>query len=163
MEDALHLNFLREKIEDIRSALFFSQSASVLKLPNCLVSALQVDEIGNVWLLAPRPQQQLREFEQRFPVRLDFYQKGKQFYLNITGNARIIVEPSELDEMFDVLRIQKNLLKRWILIKVQVTDAQYHGTSPVVKQNRLASLYTHFNKWIISNLFPVAQKMGVPQ
>lgn len=152
MVNTLHLSFLREKIEDIRSALFFSKSESVLKLPNCLVTALQVDEIGNVWLLAPRPKQQLKEFEQRFPVRLDFYQKGKEFYLNVSGNARIILEPSELDEMIETLRVQKNILKRWMLIKVQITDAQYHGTAPVIKTNWLNSLYTQINKWLFPDL-----------
>ena len=152
MVNTLHLSFLREKIEDIRSALFFSMSESILRLPNSLVSALQVDEIGNIWVLAPRPKQQLREFEQRFPVQLNFYQKGKEFYLNVAGNARIILEPSELDEMLDSLQVQKNILKKWILIKVQITDAQYHGSAPIVKNNWLTGLYAQLNKWLFPNL-----------
>jgi hypothetical protein len=148
MINTLHLSFLREKIEDIRSALFFSMSESVLRLPNSLVSALRVDDIGNIWLLATRPKQQLKEFEQRFPVRLDFYQKGKEFYLNVSGNARIILEPSELDEMLESVHAQKNILKRWILVKVQITDVQYHGTAPIAKNNWLTSIYTQFNKWL---------------
>jgi hypothetical protein len=152
MVNTLHLSFLREKIEDIRSALFFSRSESVLKLPNSLVSALQVDEIGNIWLLAPRPKQQLKEFEQRFPVQLNFYQKGKEFYLNVAGNARIVLEPSELDEMLDALHVQKNILKKWILIKVQITDAQYHSTVPVMKNNWLTGFYAQVNKWLFPNL-----------
>lgn len=152
MINSLHINFLREKIEDIRSALFFSQSESVLKLPNSLVSALQVDEIGNIWLLAPRPKQQLKEFEQRFPVQLNFYQKGKEFYLNVAGNARIVLEPSELDEMLDSLQVQKNLLKKWILLKVKITDAEYHGAVPVVKTNWLTNVYTQLNRWLFPDL-----------
>ena len=148
MVSTLPINFLREKIEDIRSALFFSMSESVLKLPNNLVSALQVDEIGNIWLLLPRPKQQLKEFEQRFPVRLDFYQKGKDYYLNIAGNARIILEPSEVDEMLDVLRTQKNILQKWFLIKIQITDAQYHGATTSIKQNWLTNVYGHLNRWL---------------
>lgn len=152
MTNTLHISFLREKIEDIRSALFFSMSESVLRLPNSLVSALQVDEIGNIWVLAPRPKQQLREFEQRFPVQLNFYQKGKDFYLNIAGNARIVLEPSELDEMLDILHVQKNILKKWILIKVQISDAQYHDTTPLIKNNWLTNLYAQLNKWLFPNL-----------
>lgn len=152
MVNTLHSNFLREKIEDIRSALFFSKSESVLRLPNSLVSALQVDEIGNIWLLAPRPKQQLREFEQRFPVQLNFYQKGKDFYLNVAGNARIILEPSEMDEMLNELQAQKNILKKWILLKVEITDADYHGTAPVIKSSWLTNLYLQVNKWLSPNL-----------
>lgn len=152
MTNTLHISFLREKIEDIRSALFFSMSESVLRLPNSLVSALQVDEIGNIWLLAPRPKQQIKEFEQRFPVQLNFYQKGKEYYLNISGNAHIVLEPSELDEMLDTLHLQKNILKKWILMKVRISDAQYHGTAPLAKNNWLTTLYAQLNKWLFPNL-----------
>lgn len=152
MIDTLHVGFLKEKIEDIRSALLFSDSKAVLRLPNCLVSAFQVDELGNIWLLAPLPKQQLREFEQRFPVQLNFYRKGKTFYLNIKGEANIILEPSELDEMLHCINAQKDFLKKYIFLKVRIADTHYHETSTATKNHWLSNVYSQMNKWILGNI-----------
>ncbi|ANE50660.1 hypothetical protein [Flavisolibacter tropicus] len=70
------LTFLQEKIEQIGSAIFFNQSESVLKLPTSLVSNIKVDDFGYMWFFVQKPKQNLQEFDNEFPVRMDFFKKG---------------------------------------------------------------------------------------
>ena len=41
--------FLREKIKNLGSAIFFNQSDAVLKLPTSIVKIINVDEYGYIW------------------------------------------------------------------------------------------------------------------
>ena len=68
MVNPQHINFLSEKVKDLKTALFYSNSSSVLKLPAGVVTAINVDEVGQIWLLVPRPKQSVKEFERNFPV-----------------------------------------------------------------------------------------------
>src|SRR3981081_3197136 len=84
------LLFLKEKIQDINSAIFFNLSEAVLKLPTSIITTLKVDEFGYVWFFLERPRQQLNEFEREFPTRMDYFRKGKDYSLQIMGKAWIV-------------------------------------------------------------------------
>ena len=73
------LPFIREKIQELRSALFFSQSSSLLRMTTTIISIVKVDEVGQIWFYVPRPRQALHEFDREFPARLEFFRKGKAF------------------------------------------------------------------------------------
>ncbi len=90
------LDFLKEKIQDLGSAIFFNLSDSVLKFPTSLVNSMQVDDYGYVWFWVQKPRQSIREFENGFPVRLDFYRKGKHYFLQVTGKAWVVTDPEEM-------------------------------------------------------------------
>ena len=57
------IQFLQDKIEDLRSALFFSLSNAVLKMPTTIVTTLKVDDAGQIWFFVNRPAQFLHEFD----------------------------------------------------------------------------------------------------
>ena len=97
MKAANNISFLQDKIQGIGSALFYNLSSGVLKFPTAIVNILQVDEVGNAWFFANRPEQQLQEFDLEFPAYLQLYRKGKGYYLQITGRAYIINDPEELN------------------------------------------------------------------
>src|SRR5262245_22734223 len=69
------LNFVRDKIRNIGSALFYSDQDSVLKFPTSIITALKVDEVGQVWFYMNRPSQYIHQFDTQFPARLDFFRK----------------------------------------------------------------------------------------
>ncbi len=96
------LNFLQEKIREIGSAICFNLSNSVLKLPTSIVTTLQVDDYGFVWFFIQKPKQLLTEFESEFPVRLDFFKKGKSHFLQVAGKARVVNDPEEMNAFFTV-------------------------------------------------------------
>lgn len=127
MMNFLQLQFLQKKIADIQSALFSNESEAVLKLPTSVINALAVDDAGQIWFFVNRPSQLLREFDKEFPAKLNFFKKGKDYFLHITGKAYIIDDPEELyhlvslsDEIRDAA-----INNTYVLVKMRVQKAEY--------------------------------------
>jgi len=123
------LNFLQEKIQQIGSAIFFNLSDSVLKLPTSLVSTLKVDDYGYVWFFVKKPKQHLQEFENEFPVRLDFFKKGIDCFLQISGKGWVVKDPEEIMNC-RMLLSDASLLgsSEMVLVKVKMLKAEYYET-----------------------------------
>ena len=119
-----NLPFLRGKIQELKNALFFSENNSVLRMATTVVSILKVDELGQLWFFVARPTQALHEFDREFPVRLEFFRKGKGFFLHIKGKAYIVDDPEEINGLlFEDLKEQIN--PGMVLIKVKMGKADY--------------------------------------
>jgi general stress protein 26 len=118
------LRFLQEKIRDLKNALFFSQHTSLLRIATTIVSILQVDELGQMWFFVARPQQALNEFDREFPVRLEFFRKGREFFLHISGKAFIVTDPEEINSL-EHDDIRKQTAANLVLIKVRMMKADY--------------------------------------
>ncbi len=120
------LAFLQEKIHAIGSAIFFNLSDSVLKLPTSLISTLRVDDYGFIWFYVQKPRQNLKEFEAEFPVRLDFFKKGINCFLQISGKGWVVSDPEEIYALSlwtDSLRPSDN--EGSVLVKVKMLRAEY--------------------------------------
>jgi len=146
-----HLGFVREKINEIGSALFFSQNNSVLRLPATVVKALEVDEVGQVWFFLHRPTQSLQEFDREFPARLDFYRKGMQYFLQVAGRASIVTDPEEINQLEGLGLPEETCLKareEMILVRLKILKADYFST---VSDKRTFSWKAMFSK--ISHAF----------
>lgn len=143
-----HLPFLQEKISELRSALFFSLSNAVLKMPTTIVTALKVDEVGQVWFFVNRPMQNIQEFDREFPARLEFFRKGKNFYLKIAGKACIVNDPEELNGLVNVSEdIKSKAMNQLVLVKVKIQSAEYVENPPAETSGWLHAIRTQFNKW----------------
>ena len=120
------LNFVQEKIQEIGSAIFFNLSDSVLKLPTSLVTTLKVDDYGFVWFFVQKPKQNLNEFENEFPVRLDFFRKGKSCYMQVIGKGWVVTDPEEMNFFVTLPDEAKQLaMNEMVLVKVKMTRAEY--------------------------------------
>jgi len=123
------LGFVREKINGIGSALFFSQNSSVLKLPVTIVNALEVDDVGHVWFFLNRPTQSLQEFDREFPARLDFYRKGKHYFLQVAGRASIVTDPEEINQLEGMAdEIRRKAMHQLVLVRFKIVKADYFST-----------------------------------
>jgi len=122
------LQFLREKIQDLKSALFFSQNTSLLRMATTIVSILKVDELGQMWFFVPRPKQALHEFDREFPVRLEFFRKGKRFFLHVAGRAFIVNDPEEINSLV-YEEIREQAAGHMVLIKLKMMKADYFESS----------------------------------
>ncbi|HEX2608105.1 MAG TPA: pyridoxamine 5'-phosphate oxidase family protein [Flavisolibacter sp.] len=121
------LNFLRDRINEIGSAIFFNQSDSVLKLPTSIVSTLKVDDYGFVWFLVQKPKQSLKEFETEFPVQLDFFKKGMSYFLQVMGKGWVVTDPEEMNTLEIVPDDAKQLaMHQMVLVKVKIMKAEYY-------------------------------------
>jgi general stress protein 26 len=92
-----NLQFIREKIYQVRSAIMYSMSDEVIKFPNSIATAVRVDDEGQLWFLCKKPVQFVSECEQNFPARLKFYRKGISFFLEVSGKATIVNNNSSLN------------------------------------------------------------------
>jgi hypothetical protein len=118
------LHFLQEKIKNLKNALFFSQNTSLLRIATTIVSVLKVDDLGQLWFFVPRPQQALQEFDREFPVKMEFFKKGADFFLHVSGKAYIVNDPEEMNSLMhdDIRELAGNHL---VLIKVKMLKADY--------------------------------------
>ena len=120
------LDFLRDRIHEIRSALFANTSNEAFKLPTCIISALNIDNEGQICFFIHRPDLYMEEYDMEFPAKLDFYRKGKPFFLKISGQAQIIADK---DEMLNYIGLPGNVdlpsLSKLLLVKVKVEHAEY--------------------------------------
>jgi len=123
------LNFLQDKIKEIGSAIFFNLSDSVLKLPTSIVTTVNVDDYGFVWFFIQRPKQQLKEFETEFPVRLDFFKKGKSCFLQVMGKGWVVTDPEEMNAFVILPEEAKQFAgSEMVLVKVKIMKAEYYET-----------------------------------
>jgi len=121
------LRFLTEKIQDLKHAIFFSESTSVLRMATTIVTLSKMDELGQLWFFVPRPQQALQEFDREFPVRLEFFKKGRRFFLHVLGKAFIVTDPEEVNSLVHD-DIREQAADHRVLIKVRMMKADYFGT-----------------------------------
>ncbi|HTR31084.1 MAG TPA: pyridoxamine 5'-phosphate oxidase family protein [Puia sp.] len=121
------LRFLREKIQDLKHAIFFSENTSLLRMATTIVTLSKIDELGQLWFFVPRPQQSLQEFDREFPVRLEFFKKGRQFFLHMLGKAFIVTDPEEINSLVHE-DIREQTADHLVLIKVRMTKADYFET-----------------------------------
>ena len=147
-----HFDFVRERINEIGSALFFSQNNSVLRLPVSVVTALEVDEVGHIWFFLHRPTQSLQEFDREFPARLDFYRKGKRYFVQVDGRASIVTDPEEINGLEGMTEDTRRMAReQLVLVRFKILKADYFST---VSDKRSFSWKSMFSK-IGHAFFPV--------
>ena len=141
--------FLREKIKNLGSAIFFNQSDAVLKLPTSIVRIINVDEYGYIWFFMQKPPQQLNEFEKEFPVKLDFFRKGLDYSLQVIGNGYIVSDPEEVFVITtNIDEVKKFNPNEMVLIKVKMTRADYFNNITVTKSSRFQNAISFLQSWI---------------
>lgn len=120
----IHLNFLSNRILEIGSALFTNTSNATFKLPTSVISVLTVDEAGNILFFLHNPDLFIDESDKEFPARLDFYRKGKPFFLQVSGRALVITSRDEINALLDKMPEHRvNIFSRVMLVKVRIEQA----------------------------------------
>ncbi|GAA4334172.1 hypothetical protein [Flaviaesturariibacter amylovorans] len=124
------LQFLQEKIRTIGSAIFFNQSDAVLKLPTSVVTNFKVDDYGYVWFFMKKPNQDIRQFEQDFPVRLDYFRKGVDCFLQVQGKGWVVTDPEEMYAFLEMNEdINPQVFQDMVLVKVKMQKAEFYETA----------------------------------
>jgi general stress protein 26 len=126
-----NLEFLKDRIFEIKSALLFSLSDEIVKIPASIISILKIDEEGQLWFFTNRPKQILFDEDKLFPARLQFYRKGKPFYLQVAGIASID-DAKEKIHAFAGLNpeTENKAMEDMLLIKLKMTKAEYYEQKP---------------------------------
>lgn len=110
MENDYKLMFIKNKLQQIKSAVMYATTGNSIRLPNDIVEFESVDDDGLLWFSAHIPRHWVKSYELHFPAKLIFYRKGVDYYVEITGTAVVV---NKQDVMYGENNIQggKLLLK----------------------------------------------------
>jgi len=97
MENDYKLMFIKNKLEQIKSAVMYPTNSNIVRLPNDIVEFESVDDDGLLWFSAHAPRNWEKAYELHFPTKLIFYRKGCEYYVEITGTAVVV---NKQDVMF---------------------------------------------------------------
>jgi general stress protein 26 len=154
MTGYLPLSFIEEKVLDLENALFFSTGDAVLKMPTCVVRVLRVDELGQIWFVVPKPSQFIHTFDRVFPVKLNFFRKGRDYYLKILGKAFIVNDPEDINDVDGLSEYikQKARINELVILKVQISHADYTAKNPSKISGRLLliRIKSLIRQWFVS-------------
>ena len=132
------LAFLKEKIENIRIALFKAEINSELQLPNNIISTLKVDNDGYIWFYTSCNGSYAPQVDKEFFAYLDYYQKGGDTRLRINGRACIIEGCGS-----DADAVENSNL---ILLKMKIMQAEYFGSDVERQQTWMDKIKATFTE-----------------
>jgi hypothetical protein len=144
----LEINVIKSKITELNSALFFTESISTVKLPTHVISEVEVDDEGRIWFVVPRPAQHIDAFEKEVPAKLDFFKKGKDFFVKIRGVASLLTD--ETIDSYDNLPAgwrEKMSDKKSMGIMVKIQDADWVDNTPKPAQSWFQSSRSQLSSW----------------
>ena len=142
-----HLQIFQEKIYELNTALFASHSDAVLKISTCVVSVLNVDDVGQLWFFIPKPRQSINEFEKTFISKVDFFRKGKNFFVEILGMAYTVTDPEEINGLIDFdNEIKNKAMHDSVLVKVRLLHVHYHESKQHAPVNTVKKIKETIHK-----------------
>jgi general stress protein 26 len=150
----MSVTFLREKVQELENALFMSESKTLVNLPTHIIRTSAVDEEGNIWFIIPRPTQVVESFSKEMPAKLDFFKKGKDFFLKVTGVATIIWSADESQSMDIPEELSCSFEKQNVVaVKVKVEISEYMEKAPKPSSNPLLHVGSQVYNWLLNPLF----------
>jgi hypothetical protein len=154
-----NLQFIREKIYEIRSAVMYSMSNELVKIPNSIVSVIKIDDEGQLWFLCMPPTYKIEECECVFPARLHFYRKGKLFHIEVSGKATIMNEEC-LDHTVTSFGSDEKKQKP-VLIKLAMQNIEYTIIDEKRSKSKLESILENGYKWLLHTVAIPRQEKSV--
>ncbi len=138
MQKNLSLQFLQEKINHLKTAIFFNSSSSLCKIPTSIIQVIKVDELGQIWFCLPSANRLIEETDTCFFSELRFFRKGKNFHLKITGKGLIVHNNEEINEInfLDTEFKKLILFRKMTLIKILIQTEDYFEAQPAFKREK---------------------------
>ena len=138
---------------ELENALFMSESNALFSLPTHIVRISEVDEEGNIWFIIPKPTQVIESFSKEMPAKLDFFKKGKEFFLKISGIASIVWSAMEMKEAKLSKQFSDSLKKGDVAVKVKVELSEYVEKTPKPSSNPILNVGSQVYNWLLNPLF----------
>ena len=150
----LSIEFLSKKIKELENALFMSESNALVSLPTHMINVSEVDEEGNIWFIIPKPTQVIESFSKEMPAKLDFFKKGKEFFVKVAGVASIAwsiedMKCPKLAKQFSGSFEKDNV----VAVKVKVEYSEYSEKTPKPSSNPLMQMGSQVYNWLVNPLF----------
>src|SRR5690349_10624517 len=118
---------LKRKLSELNCALFFAEGDSLFKLPNHLVTEMDLNDDGEIRFAIPKPAQDIEAFDKAFPVRLEFFKKGIAYRLKLQGKGTIVEDSAEMEKWLATSSVRQEKAKNeaMIMIKMDVKFVDY--------------------------------------
>src|SRR4051812_31204070 len=113
-----NLCFLKEKIGNIKVALFKAEFNSELQLPNNIIQTLKVEDDGTIWFLTSCSGEHAKYIDRSFYASLDFYKKGTECRIYLSGKASIVEDDGEV--FLTMSHYSKTVASRLVLVKMKI-------------------------------------------
>jgi general stress protein 26 len=81
---------LQQKIQGMQSAIMYTLSNSLIKLPNSLITLLEIDDEDQIWFQCKAPMTYVHQYENCFPAKLHFFQQGCNYFVDVDGMTTIV-------------------------------------------------------------------------
>jgi hypothetical protein len=140
---------LKSRIMELNSALFFTESSSIVKLPTHVISDVELDNEGQIWFVIPKPAMNLEAYDKEIPTKLDFFKKGKDFFVKVRGIAFLqtdLMEANANTGLSDGMKERMNEAGL-IVVKVKVIDTDLVDNTPKPSQNWLQASRSQLSSW----------------
>jgi len=124
-----HLNFITNKVKQIKTALFKSDINSELLLPNNIIEILQVDADGHIWFFTSCNGRYAKNIKPQFYAYLDFYKKQTGSRLQINGHALVVED--ENDSFISISNYSKLVSDSLVLVKMKIVQAEYYDGNAI--------------------------------
>jgi hypothetical protein len=143
------MNVLTSKITELQTALFYTESVSPIKLPTHVISDVEVDSEGRIWFAVPRPTMHIDAFEREVLAKLDFFKKGKDFFVKVKGVATLLTDAAAINSFEAVSADMREKMsdEKSIGIMVTIEDTEFVDNTPKPSQNWLQSSRSHLSSW----------------
>ena len=126
MANDTNLRFIQDRIYEIRSALLYSLNNTAFSFPTSIVTALNVDQAGYIWFLVKQPKPGGWLEQEHFPAKLQFFRKGKPFYLLVSGNGCIVRSIELMNQLVDAgEKLTVKAMEEMVLLKVRMESVEY--------------------------------------
>jgi len=136
---------LKSKIMELQSALFFTESLSIIKLPTHVISDVVVDEAGDIWFVIPKPAMHIDAYEKEMPAKLDFFKKGMDFFVKARGTAFLLIDTNVEGLPEEMKKKMQN--EQVIGVKVSIVNSDLVDNTPKPQQNWLQASRSQLSSW----------------
>jgi general stress protein 26 len=143
------MTILKSKISELQTALFYTESASPIKLPTHVITDVEVDDDGRIWFAVPRPTMHIDAYEKEVLAKLDFFKKGKDFFVKVKGVATLLIDAATINS-YDTLSADMKAKmndEKSIGIMVQIEDKEFVDNTPKPSQNWLQASRSQLSSW----------------
>lgn len=138
-----NFRFICDKIQELRTAVMYSMSNELVRLPNDIVTYVNIDEEGQLWFLSHLPPQLVSECEREFPARLHFFRKGYDYFIEVSGKAEIVSDISSDSE---------NQETNAVLIKMTMRNVEYREPHARREKTKMQLALEKSYKWMLKNI-----------
>jgi len=140
------IDFISSKINEIGYALFSSDLEPEFCLFNNVIKTIKTDSDGTIWFFTSCKAECIKSLTKDFFACLNYYQKGRDYRLYITGKASVVDTFDDMDDA-EINSIQA------VLIKFKIEKAEYFGYNTLHEISLKNWFRKYFDEIFLSNSY----------